>query len=163
MDYKKVIVKLMEDNLNLVQIVQDNKNLIDLKNQLVDSLENDFNRLRTHNTKLINDNLKYREDIKELKQIQETFKKALEDLKISYEELLNEDTEKLKQEKVKEIQEQLKNNDTPYTIIMIDPYKDKCILALQNFDIKKYKELVLEINNVETISIDLKNQKLKTK
>jgi len=139
---KHQVFKMMKDNLDLVG---QNKKLI--KDNL-DNLE--------QNKKLIKDNLDYKKIVKDL---QDTFKGELEKLKTSYEELLNDDIEKLKQEKVKDIEQLIKDKTTPYTIIMIDPVNDKCILALQNFDIRKYNELVLEINGVKAFSVDLKKNR----
>jgi len=81
--------------------------------------------------------------------------KKLDLLKEQFETMLEKDTNDLEEAK-----KQLNENNNPYTIIMVDPVNDKCILSLQNFDVKKYKELTLEVNGVKTISIDLVNQKL---
>jgi len=118
--------------------------------------------------KLIQDNLELMEENKGLakknKVIEKMNKELIEDneelrskltsdlieLKSKYEKLLEE--AKKDAEETEQIDE-----DLPYTVILINPIKKKCILDLQNFNIGKHNELTFKINGEDVACLKLSN------
>ena len=158
MEFKRMMEvnkKLFEQNRQFLKIYNNNDNNNNNNIEVLKWLTESHNELVNENYRLMDLYLEAQEKNDNLIKCNDESIKKLDLLQEAFETMLEKETNDLE-----EAEKQLKESKNPYTIIMVDPIKDKCILSLQNFDVKKYKELILEVNGVKTISIDLVNHKL---